>query len=121
MTVEDLNELQQLLDQGHLLDAQQCAALLAEVWRFKTVNSSKVIEARLAREEADQIAATLNITRAENEALRRELEQLTAINGLPVCELETRWSNCAVRKRKGTNGGPHPPAFDPHDPKTSGA
>jgi len=121
MTVDELNELQQLLDQGHLLDAQQCAALLAEVWRLKTVNSSKAIEARLAREEADQVAAALNVTRAENDALRRELEQLIAIKGLPVCELETRWSNCAVRKRKGTNGGPHPPTFDPQDPKTSGA
>jgi hypothetical protein len=121
MTVEDLSEIQQLLDEGHLLDAQQCAALLAEVWRFKTANGSKTMEARLAREEADQVAATLNIARAENAALRGELEQLTAIYGLPVCELETRWSNCAVRKRKDTNGGPHPPAFDPHDPKTSGA
>ena len=120
MTVDELNELQQLLDQGHALDASQCAALLAEVWKLKTVNSSKAIEARVAREEADQITTGLSAVRAENAALRRELDQLTALNGLPGCELETRWSNCSVRMRKGLNGGPHPPAFDPQNQKTSG-
>ena len=120
MTVDELNELQQLFDQGGVPDGRQCAALLAEIWKLKTVNSSKAIEARVAREEADQITAALNIARAENTALRLELEQLTALNGLPGCELETRWSNCAVRMRKGLNGGPHPPAFDPQNQKTSG-
>jgi hypothetical protein len=120
MTVEELNELQQVLDQGHALDGSQCAALLAELWKLKTVNSSKAIEARVAREEADQTTTALNAARGENTALRLELERLTAINGLPGCELESRWSNCAVRMRKGTNGGPHPPAFDPPNQKTSG-
>lgn len=100
MTVEELDEFQQLLDQGNLFDARQCATLLAEVWRLKTVNSSKVIEARLAREESNRVANALDTTHAEIEALRLEIEQLKAISGLPGCALEERWSNCAVRLMK---------------------
>jgi hypothetical protein len=35
-----------------------------------------------------------------NQLLRAEVEQLKAVHGLPQCELENRWSNCAVRMRK---------------------
>lgn len=118
MTVEELEELQQQLDKGQPLDPSQCAALLTEVWRLKTVNTSKAIEARVAREESDQATTAMNEARAENKALRLEAEQLQAINGLPICELEGRWSNCAVRKKKGTNGGTQLPTYEPQNEKT---
>ena len=117
MTVEELNELQQQLDQGKLLDATQCAALLAEVWRLKTMNTGKAIEVRTARDESHQAGTALSEMRAENEALRLQLEQLKAINGLAACELEARWSNCAVAmlKKKGANGGTHPAGSEPRN------
>ena len=108
MTVEELNELQQALDQGQPLDAGQCRALLAEVWRLKNLNNAKTMEARVARDESSEATAALNAVRAESAALRTELQNLKDLNGLVVCELESRWTNCAVRKRRAAHGGPIP-------------
>jgi hypothetical protein len=119
MTVEELDEFQQLLDQGTRLDAVQCATLLAEVWRLKTVNSSKAIEAQLARDESRRVATALNEARVEIDALRAELKQLKAINGLPECALEARWSNCAVRQKKSANDATHLADRIPQNQKTS--
>ena len=100
MTVEKLNDLQQKLDEGQPLDAGQCATLMAEVWRLKTVIAGKTMETRTARDEARELQLSLDTARTENESLRREVEELKDIHGLPACELENRWSNCAVRMRK---------------------
>ncbi len=100
MTVEKLSELQQQLENGQPLEPGQCATLVAEVWRLKTVIAGKTMEVRTARDEARDLQASLESARAENESLRREVEELKDIHGLPVCELENRWSNCAVRMRK---------------------
>lgn len=119
MTVEELNEFQAQVDQGKPLDDAQCAALLAEVWRLKTVQTSKGIESRVARDEAERARAALDEALAENAKLRDDLERMTAINGLPVCELETRWSNCAVRQKKCANGRILPLIIEPSDHKAS--
>jgi len=100
VTVEKLSELQQKLEEGQPLDPGQCATLVAEVWRLKTVIAGKTMEVRTARDEARELQTSLDSARAENETLRREVEELKDIHGLPACELENRWSNCAVRMRK---------------------
>jgi hypothetical protein len=100
VTVEKLSELQQKLEDGQPLDPGQCATLIAEVWRLKTVIAGKTMEARTAHDEARDFQRSLESAQAENEIIRREIEELKDIHGLPVCELENRWSNCAVRVRK---------------------
>ena len=100
VTVEKLSELQQKMEDGQALDPGQCATLIAEVWRLKTVIAGKTMEARTAHDEARDFQQALETARTENEALRREVEELKDIHGLPACELENRWSNCAVRIRK---------------------
>lgn len=106
LNVDVLNELQKSLDLGRLPAAEECGALVAEIWRLKTQVTGKSIEARTARDEVSRLETQLQAARAENEALRREIEEMKAVHGLPVCELEQRWSNCAVRMRKCGAGGP---------------
>lgn len=100
MTVEKLDELQQKLEDGQPLDPGQCAKLIAEVWRLKTVIAGRTIEARTARDEVRELEVSLETARVENETLRCAVQELTDIHGLPACDLEKRWSNCAVRLRK---------------------
>lgn len=100
VTVDKLNEFQQILDEGRPLDQAQCATLLAEVWRLKTVIAGKTMEARTARDEARELEFSLDTARTENASLRRELEETKEIHGLAACDLENRWSNCAVRMKK---------------------
>ena len=100
VTVEKLSELQQKMEDGHPLDPGQCAMLIAEVWRLKTVIAGKTMEARAAHDEARDFQQSLDTARTDNVALRREVEELKDIHGLPACELENRWSKCAVRIRK---------------------
>jgi predicted RNase H-like nuclease (RuvC/YqgF family) len=100
VTVDKLNELQQMLDEGRPLDQAQCAMLIAEIWRLKTVIAGKTMEARAAHDEARELELSLDRARMENENLRRELEDTKEIHGLPACDLENRWSNCAVRMKK---------------------
>jgi len=97
---EELNDLQQQIKSGDLPDVSQIDALVTEVWRLKTLVRGKAIELDAARSEAGELQRLLETLVAENESLRTEIEQLKAVHGLPVCQLEGRWSNCAVRLRK---------------------
>ncbi|HVN91068.1 MAG TPA: hypothetical protein VMT61_14745 [Candidatus Binataceae bacterium] len=108
---EGLNELQQQIRSGDLPDASQIDALVTEIWRLKTLLRGKAIELDAARSESSDLERLLEALIAENDSLRAEIEQLKAVHGLPVCQLEGRWSNCAVRLRKcGENPSPEDPA-----------
>jgi hypothetical protein len=100
LTAEELEELKQSLDDGQLFDDSQCQALLAEVWRLKTMVTNRSIEARVAREEANQTRAALRSARSDSEALRQEISRLNMVGNVMVCELADRWSNCAMMRRK---------------------
>jgi predicted nucleic acid-binding Zn-ribbon protein len=100
VNVERLTELQEKLEHGQPFDLDECAALIAEIWRLKTVIAGKSMEARSARDESSDLQISLDETRAEIASLRRQVEELKDIHGLPACDLERRWSNCAVRIRK---------------------
>ncbi len=97
---EELNDLQQQIASGYATDERQVAALVAEVWRLKTLIRSKTIELDAARAEAGELGSLLEMLLEENEAQKAEIENLKAVHGLPGCQLEGRWSNCAVRLRK---------------------
>ena len=99
--VEELNELQQRVASGDLPDVTQISALVAEVWRLKTLLRGKGIELDTARAEGKELEQILELLAAENDLLRSEVEKLKAIQTLPKCPLEGRWSNCAVRTSKG--------------------
>ena len=100
INIEDLNDFQQQLKRGQAPQVGQCDALIAEIWRLKTLVSGKTIEMQTARDEARELEVLLKALMHENEALRAEIEQLKSIHGLPSCQLEGRWSDCAVRMRK---------------------
>ena len=100
MRADKLTELQEKLESNQPLDADQCAALVAEVWRLKTVIAGKTIELRALQDEARALQLALDDARTDQAAIQREIDELKEIHGLPACELEQRWTNCAVRLRK---------------------
>jgi hypothetical protein len=100
VTADELNEFQQKLERGEMLTAKQCAGLVAEIWRLKTVIAGKTMEAQSARSEAHEAQLQLETAGNDNAELRRDVTELREIHGLPSCALENRWSNCAVRMRK---------------------
>ncbi len=107
---EELNDLQQQIASGYATDERQVAALVAEVWRLKALVRGKTIELDSVRAEAGELESLLEILLEENDALKAEIEESKAIHGLPVCQLEGRWSNCAVRMRKANETSPAPVA-----------
>jgi hypothetical protein len=100
MLVERLNELQQKLTDGQLLDNAECFALISELWRLKASIASKMIERDVARDESTKTQTALDEATAALDSVRRELDELKANRGLYACPLENRWSKCAVRMRK---------------------
>ena len=100
INVEELNDLQQQLKAGHSVQAGHWDALIAELRRLKTVISGKTIEADAAREQARELETLLEALVDENEKLQAEIDELKSVHGLPICQLEGRWTNCAVRMRK---------------------
>src|ERR1700736_3066706 len=100
MTVDELNDIQRRVEDGLSLSDQECAALVAEVWRLKAANSGKLIEAATAREDANTAEKSLSEALGDNELLRQEILQLKALDSLSRCDLERRWSNCAIRQKK---------------------
>jgi hypothetical protein len=100
MNVDRLEELQQIIDGQRALSLEDCSALVGEIWRLKTAMTAKDLEINYWRDSHEQVKGQLaNVTQA-NELLQDEVNELKNIHGLPVCELENRWSNCAVRMRK---------------------
>jgi hypothetical protein len=100
MKVERLDELQQDINGQRSLSIEDCAALIAEVWRLRAALAAKDLEASYLRDSQDQLKADLDRVGETARLLRADNDQLKAVHGLPNCHLENRWSNCAVRMRK---------------------
>ncbi|MGH7934686.1 MAG: hypothetical protein ACREQN_16205 [Candidatus Binataceae bacterium] len=100
MTADDLTELQRTVNAGKVPPIEQCAALIGEIWRLKTKLASKGIEVDYWRGGSDELNSKLRAMNDANERLRQEIEQLRTVHGLASCQLENRWSNCAVRLKK---------------------
>jgi hypothetical protein len=100
MNVDKLEELQSTIDAQRALPLEDCAALVGEIWRLKTAMTAKDLEINYWRDGHGQLKHELAGMTEANQALRSEVDELKSIHGLPVCELENRWSNCAVRMRK---------------------
>jgi hypothetical protein len=115
MTVDELNHIQRRVEDGLSLSDQECAALVAEVWRLKAANSGKLIEAATAREDANTAEKALSEALGDNELLRQEILQLKALDSLSRCDLERRWSNCAIRQKKAAQAKQSSASHDPSD------
>jgi len=100
MNIEKLEELQRDVNAQRLPGIEDCSALIGEVWRLKTAMTAKDLELGYWRDGYGRLEAELRNMAEVNQALNTEVNQLKSIHGLPRCDLENRWSNCAVRMRK---------------------
>jgi hypothetical protein len=100
MNVERLNQLKTIVDAGEALSHEDCGALIAELWRLKSALAGKTIEADYLRASVDEGKRDLEAATVTHQALRRKFEEQKALHGVAQCELEKRWSNCAMRIRR---------------------
>lgn len=100
MNVEKLRELQRKIDDGQPLSAQECSLLIGDIWKLKTALTGKTIETDYWRESCAKLNSDLVTIAEDRDRLGTEAEELKAVLGLPRCDLENRWSNCAVRQLK---------------------
>jgi hypothetical protein len=100
MKIERLERLQRDISEQRLPQLEDCSALIGEVWRLRTALSGKDLEVGYWRDSHHKLEADLHGMAEANQLLTAEIDQLKAVHGLPKCDLETRWSNCAVRLRK---------------------
>ena len=100
MKIEKLEELHQNVNAQRPLSLEDCAALIGEVWRLRTAQSAKELEVSYLKDGHDRLKAELDRISEANRLLQAENDQLKSAHGLPKCDLENRWSNCAVRMRK---------------------
>ena len=100
MKIERLEELQQNIDALRSLNHGEGAALIGEIWRLRTAQAGKELEVSYFKDGHDRMKAELDRMSEANRRLQAENDQLKSIHGLPKCDLENRWSNCAVRMRK---------------------
>ncbi len=100
MKIERLEELQQDVNGQRSLSIQDCAALIGEVWRLRAALTAKELEVSYLRDSRDELQAELDRMTETARLLRADNDQLKSVHGLPKCDLENRWSNCAVRMRK---------------------
>jgi hypothetical protein len=110
MKIEKLEELHQSINAQRSLNLEECAALIGEVWRLRTAQAAKDLEVSYWKDSHERLMAELDRVTEANRLLQAENEQLKSIHGLPHCDLENRWSNCAVRmrkRRKTNNNGNH--------------
>jgi regulator of replication initiation timing len=105
MNIEKLEELQRDVNAQRLPGLEDCSALIGEVWRLKTAMTAKDLEIGYLRDGYGRLEAELRNMIEANQLLRAEVDQLKAVHGLPQCDLENRWSNCAVRMRKSRETG----------------
>jgi len=111
MKIERLEELQQSVNALQSINSEEGAALIGEIWRLRTAQAGKKLEVSYLEDRYDRLKAELDRMCEANRLLQAENDQLKKIHGLPKCDLENRWSNCAVRMRKrrelDNNNGKH--------------
>jgi hypothetical protein len=100
MKIERLEELQQSVNDLRSLNLEECAALIGEIWRLRTVQTARDLEVNYLKDGHDELTIERDGLIEANRLLRAENDLLKSVHGLPDCELENRWSNCAVRMRK---------------------
>jgi hypothetical protein len=100
MKIERLEELQQSVNALQSINTEQGAALIGEIWRLRTAQTGKELEVSCLKDRHDRLKAELDPISEVNRLLQAENDQLKSIHGLSKCDLENRWSNCAVRMRK---------------------
>jgi hypothetical protein len=100
MKIERLEELQQSINALRSLNPEEGAALIGEIWRLRTAQTGKELEVSYLKDGHDRLKAELDLMSEANRRLQAENDQLKSTHGLPKCDLENRWSNCAVRMRK---------------------
>jgi hypothetical protein len=100
MQTHALIELEESLNRGKPLGIDESLALVNEIWRLKTALTGKNIDLGYWRDSYTQSKAECERIIAENHRLNEEIGALMALIGLPNCELENRWSNCALRRVK---------------------
>jgi hypothetical protein len=100
MKIDKLEELQAQVNALQPLSVEECAALIGEVWRFKTAQTARDLELGYLKDGHEQLKQELDGMIEANRLLHAENDLLKSIHGLPHCDLENRWSNCAVRMRK---------------------
>ena len=98
MKTETLLEFEEELKAGRALSVDQCLALMGELWRLKTGLAGKNMGLSYWRDSYNEVKCDLDRVTDENLRLNEELSRLAAVIALPRCELESRWSNCAVRR-----------------------
>jgi hypothetical protein len=109
MKIERLEELQQSINALRPINPEEGAALIGEIWRLRIAQTGKELEVCL-KDGHDRLTAELDRISEANRLLQAENDQLKSTHGLPTCDLENRWSNCAVRMRKRrelNNSGKH--------------
>jgi regulator of replication initiation timing len=100
MKIERLEELQQNINALRSISPEEGTALISEIWRLRTAQTGKELEISYLQDGYDRLKAELDHMSEANRHLQVENDQLKSIHGLPKCDLENRWSNCAVRMRK---------------------
>ena len=100
MKIERLEELQQSINALRPINPEEGAALIGEIWRLRIAQTGKELEVNCLKDEHDWLTAELDRISEANRLLQAENDQLKSTHGLPKCDLENRWSNCAVRMRK---------------------
>jgi hypothetical protein len=100
MKIERLEELQQSINALRSINPEEGAALIGEIWRLRTAQTGKELEVSYLKDSHDRLKAELDRISEANRLLQAKNDQLKSIHGLSKCELENRWSNCAVRMRK---------------------
>jgi hypothetical protein len=100
MKIERLEELQQSINALRSINPEEGAALIGEIWRLRTAQTAKQLEVSYLKDGHDRLKAELDRMSEANRLLQAENDRLKSAHGLPKCDLENRWSNCAVRMRK---------------------
>ena len=100
MKIERLEELQQSINALRSINPEEGAALIGEIWRLRTAQTAKQLEVSYLKDGHDRLKAELDRMCEANRLLQAENDQLKSTYALPRCDLENRWSNCAVRMRK---------------------
>ena len=100
MKIERLEELQQNINALRSLNPEEGAALIGEIWRLRTAHTGVELEVSCLKDGHDRLKAELDRMSEANRLLQAENDRLKSTYGMPECDLENRWSNCAVRMRK---------------------